>query len=104
MNRTIVMSAPWMKGLVFGAVLGAGALVAARAHAQWDPPPPEIIASAEPVYYERHAAYWYNNHWFWRDEHGGWNHYDREPPTLADHRAHSPPDRHSWESHGHGRR
>lgn len=52
--------------------------------AQWDPPPPEFIATTEPAYYEGHAAYGYNNHWFWRDERGGWNHYDHEPAFLAD--------------------
>jgi hypothetical protein len=67
------------------------------AGAQWVPPPPEYIATTEPVYYEGHPAYWYNNHWYWRDEHGAWNHYDREPPQLADRRAHFPPSRRSFE-------
>jgi hypothetical protein len=66
---------------------------------QYDGPSPEFIASTEPVYYEGHAAYWYNNHWYWRDEHGRWNHYDQEPPFLADHRAHFPQNRRSWEGH-----
>jgi hypothetical protein len=79
---------------------GAGMLAAvlftsAPASAQWEPPPPEYIATTEPVYYEGHPAYWYNGHWYWRDEHG-WNHYDQEPAFLADRRAHFPPARRSW--------
>jgi hypothetical protein len=77
--------------------LAAVVLVAAPAIAQWDPPPPEYVATSEPVYYEGHATYWYNGHWLWRDEHGNWNHYDREPPALAERRAHVPPARRSWE-------
>jgi hypothetical protein len=75
----------------------AGLLVAVPAAAQWDPPPPEFVATTEPAYFEGHAAYWYNGHWFWRDEHANWNHYDREPPYLADRRAHFPPARRSWQ-------
>jgi hypothetical protein len=97
MNRiTLLMS----KGFVFvpaAGVLAAALLVVAPAAAQWDPPPPEYIATTEPVYYEGHSAYWYNNHWFWRDDHGGWNHYDQEPQFLRDRRAHFPPGRRSWE-------
>jgi hypothetical protein len=82
--------------------LAAVSLIVTPAAAQWDPPPAEYIATTEPVYYEGHAAYWYNNHWFWRDEHGGWGHYDNEPAFLADRRAHSPPARQSFENHAGG--
>ena len=96
MNRVI---ATLSKGFVI--VPAAGALTAvfligATASAQWVPPPPEFIATTEPVYYEGHAAYWYGNHWYWRDEHGGWGHYDAEPAFLADRRAHFAPVRRSW--------
>jgi hypothetical protein len=97
MNRMI---ATLSKTFVIVPAVGALAtvlLVGAPASAQWDPPPPEYIASTEPVYYEGHAAYWYNNHWFYRDDHGGWNHYEQEPPNLRDRRAHFPPNRRSWE-------
>ncbi|MGD0530461.1 MAG: hypothetical protein ABSE49_35335 [Polyangiaceae bacterium] len=77
-------------------VLAAVSLTGVPADAQWAPPPPEYVATTEPVYYEGHAAYWYGNHWNWRDEHGAWNHYDQEPGFLADHRAHFAPVRHSW--------
>jgi hypothetical protein len=99
MNRTI---ATLSKGLAVVSALGALCaitLVTAPADAQWAPPPPEYIATTEPVYYEGHAAYWYGNHWFWRDERGGWNHYEAEPAFLADRRAHFAP---RW--HYHGRR
>jgi hypothetical protein len=101
MNRTI---ATLVKGFVVVSATFAIGLVAARATAQEPPPPPEYIASTEPVYYEGHAAYWYGNRWVWRDEHGAWNHYDREPAFLADRRMHSPPARRSWGGGGHGRR
>jgi hypothetical protein len=97
MNRII---ATMSKGFAIAPAIGALALVfltGAPAAAQWAPPPPEFIASTEPVYYEGHAAYWYGGRWFWRDEHGGWGHYDHEPPFLADRRAHFPPPRRSWE-------
>jgi hypothetical protein len=77
--------------------LAAALFIGAPAAAQWDPPPPEFIATTEPAYYEGHAAYWYNNHWFWRDEHGGWNHYEQEPPYLADRRGRFPMTRRSWQ-------
>jgi hypothetical protein len=96
MNRVI---ARLSQGFAIAPAVGALALVSltgAPAGAQWAPPPAEYVATAEPVYYEGHAAYWYGGHWFWRDEHGGWGHYDREPPFLADRRAHFAP-RRSWE-------
>jgi hypothetical protein len=100
MNRII---ATLSKGLVMVSALGALAavsLLVAPAQAQWAPPPPEYVASTEPVYYEGHAAYWYGGHWNWRDPRGAWNHYDQEPPGLADRRSHSPPVRRSWEHAG----
>ena len=54
------------------------------------------------MYYEGHASYWYGNHWYYRDEHGSWGHYDHEPTFLAERRAHAAPARRSYE-HG-GRR
>jgi hypothetical protein len=96
MSRVLVTSS---KVFVIASAVGALAavsLIGAPAAAQWVPPPPEVVATLDPVYYEGHAAYWYGNHWYWRDEHGGWNHYDNEPAFLADHRAHFPPVRHSY--------
>jgi len=96
MNRN---STTLSKGLAIVAGVGALAavsLIGTPAAAQWVPPPPEVIATMEPAYYEGHAAYWYHDHWYWRDEHGAWNHYDNEPAFLRDHRAHFPPVRRSW--------
>lgn len=97
MKRTISTFVKITSGL--GAI-AAVSLLAATAAAQWVPPPPEYVATTEPVYYEGHAAYWYNNHWYWQDEHGAWNHYDQEPAFLADRRMHSPPDRRDFERGG----
>ena len=60
-----------------------------------DYPSPEVIATLTPVYYEGHAAYWYHNHWHWRDAHGRWNHYESEPQVLHDHRYGG----HAWDRH-----
>jgi uncharacterized membrane protein YgcG len=91
------------KGFVIASAIGllaAVSLTGAPADAQWAPPPPEYIATTEPVYFEGHATYWYGNRWNWRDEHGGWSHYDREPGFLAEHRARFAPVQHSWERGG----
>jgi hypothetical protein len=101
MNRTI---STFVKVAALASGLGAFAAVSLvgmpSAQAQWAPPPPEYIATTEPVYYEGHAAYWYNNHWYWRDGGGNWGHYDQEPAFLADRRMHSPPDRRQFERGG----
>ena len=85
------------RALVFASSVAAASaigLYGVRAMAQDDvPPPPEYIATVEPIYYEGHPAYWYNNHWFYRDEHGAWGHYHDEPAFLRDRRFHSPPNR-----------
>jgi hypothetical protein len=57
-------------------------------------PPDTFVASTEPVYYQGHPAYYYNNHWYYRDEQGRWNYYHDEPGELRDHRMHAPPARH----------
>ena len=51
-----------------------------------DYPPADFIATVQPVYFEGHAAYFYNNRWYYRDG-NRWGHYDHEPPALATHRA-----------------
>ena len=78
------------------AAVAATLLAGGPANAQWAPPPAEVIATMEPVYFEGHAAYWYGSHWYYRDAHGGWGHYDSEPRELREHRDHSPPVRRSW--------
>jgi hypothetical protein len=59
-------------------------------------PTPEVIATLTPVYYEGHAAYWWHNHWHYRDAHGRWGHYDSEPKFLHDHRFSHAADHHYY--------
>ena len=66
-----------------------------------DYPPDAYIATAEPVYFDGHASYWYGNRWYYRDG-GRWNHYDREPAGLYQRRTAAPIVRRSYEPyHGH---
>jgi hypothetical protein len=60
---------------------GAISLSSTRAEAQEVVPPPEYIATAQPVYYEGHASYWYGGRWYYRNG-GGWGHYAGEPAYL----------------------
>jgi hypothetical protein len=62
-------------------------------------PPDTFVATAEPVYYQGHPSYYYNNHWYYRDQRGAWNYYHDEPNELRDHRTHAPPARHVEERH-----
>jgi hypothetical protein len=59
-------------------------------------PPDAYIATAEPVYFDGHASYWYGNRWYYRDG-GRWNHYDREPAGLYQRRTSAPIVRRSYE-------
>jgi hypothetical protein len=62
-----------------------------------DAPPAEVIATLTPMYFEGHAAYWYHDHWHYRDAHGAWGYYRTEPSFLHDHRiAHPIPERHYY--------
>ena len=67
-------------------------------------PPDAYIATAEPIYYEGHAAYWYGGFWYYR-EGGRWGHYDHEPAGLYAHRMQGGMERHDYEpSRGRGGR
>jgi hypothetical protein len=72
---------------VLGA-LGAVSFLPAQSSAQEVvvAPPSEFIATAEPVYYEGHPAYWYNNHWYYRNG-ASWGWYHDEPGFLRDYRG-----------------
>jgi hypothetical protein len=59
-------------------------------------PPDAFIATAEPVYFDGHASYWYGNRWYYRDG-GRWTHYDREPAGLNQRRTAAPIVRRSYE-------
>jgi hypothetical protein len=97
MNRNIATLSKGLFVVVAAGALASVALVARSAQAdEWVPPPAEVVVSSEPVWYEGHAHYWYGNHWYWRDEHGGWQHYDHEPAYFAGRRG---PVRHYWGAH-----
>jgi hypothetical protein len=87
MNRIV---ATVSKALASVAVLGAFAVVslpdAASAQEVVVAPPAEYIATAEPVYYEGHPAYYYNNHWYYRNG-AAWASYHDEPAYLRDWRG-----------------
>jgi hypothetical protein len=51
-----------------------------------DYPPDAYIATTQPVYFEGRAAYWWGNHWYYRDG-GGWHGWARPPAALQEHRA-----------------
>ena len=77
--------------------LVAALLVSGASMAQLPPAPPdEFVATSTPVYYEGHAAYWWGNYWYYRDEHGLWRHYDREPRELGERRARGLPARRDY--------
>jgi hypothetical protein len=50
-----------------------------------------FIATAQPVFYDGHASYWYNGHWVYRDGGGRWGYYRSEPGYLAGRRGGSGP-------------
>ncbi len=52
-------------------------------------PSADYLATVDPVYYEGHAAYWWNNQWRWRDGQG-WHFYAQEPGYLYNQRSHAP--------------
>ncbi|HUB06011.1 MAG TPA: hypothetical protein VMB50_03375 [Myxococcales bacterium] len=50
-------------------------------------PPPEVLATLAPVYYQGQPAYWWGGHWYFRDAYG-WHFRHDEPAYLRDYRAH----------------
>jgi hypothetical protein len=62
-------------------------------------PPPSFIATAQPVYYEGHASYWYGGPWVYRDG-GRWSSYRSEPAYLAQRRGQVGPARRTYERPG----
>jgi hypothetical protein len=79
-------------------VLLASCLAAAPARAGIEIqifPPAWFIATARPVYYEGHAAYWYGGRWHYRDGRE-WRTYREEPRYLREYRSHREPERHYY--------
>lgn len=87
-----------IKAVSCGSAIACCLLSAPVVRAQ-DPgyPPPEFVATATPVYYEGHPAYFWNGRWFYRMD-NGWGFYHEEPPTLRGWReAHPVPQRRFYE-------
>ena len=58
-------------------------------------PPAVFVATAAPVYFEGHAAYWYRNRWYYRDGRA-WRAYRDEPRFLREYRFRHEPERHFY--------
>ena len=103
MTRAIVK---YSKGVLCAGAI-ALSLSAAPARAQVVveiSPPAEFIATASPVYYEGHAAYWYGNRWYYRDGRA-WRFYRDEPAHLRENRGRHEPVRQFYgRAHGGGYR
>jgi hypothetical protein len=65
-----------------------------------DYPADGYVATTEPFYYNGFATYWYGGRWNYRDGSGRWNHYDREPAALAQHRMQGGARRRNYEPSG----
>ncbi len=90
--RTLALAATLCAGTAgCGVEVGADAPVAYAG----DAPPDAYIATTEPVYFEGHAAYWYGDHWYYRNG-SAWRRYDREPAALHQRRMQAPPVRRTY--------
>ena len=58
-------------------------------------PPAAFMATATPVYFEGHAAYWYRDSWHYRDGRN-WRIYREEPRFLREYRTRRAPERHFY--------
>jgi hypothetical protein len=92
-----------LKSVLCGGVLAASATVArSQIEVSVGFPTPEFIATAAPVIFEGHSAYWYGGHWYYRDGRA-WHYYRDEPGFLRDRRMQHAPDRHFYgRAHGGG--
>jgi hypothetical protein len=59
-------------------------------------PPASYVVTAQPVYYEGHASYWYGGRWVYRDG-ASWNYYRSEPAYLGARRGNGAPPRRVYE-------
>ena len=103
MTRTLVKM---LKGaLCAGAIISCGLLstpVQAQVVIHVPFPPAPYIATTSPVYYEGHAAYWFQNRWHYRDG-GAWRYYENEPAHLREYRGNHQPSRQYYgRAHGGG--
>ncbi len=72
-----------LTALLIGIASALGGLAPSAAAQSNDFPPPEVIATLAPVYFEGHAAYWYHSRWYYRDARGVWGTYHDEPAFHA---------------------
>jgi hypothetical protein len=97
MNRTIAMIIqPLSLGTRFGITLFA---LGCYGEVDADPayyPPASYVVTAQPVYYEGHASYWYGGRWVYRDG-ASWNYYRSEPAYLGARRGNGAPPRRVYE-------
>jgi hypothetical protein len=84
MTRTNAM----LSNVAFAALLALVTAGTAGCYGEVDEegPPPGFVATASPVYYEGHPAYWYGNRWYYRDG-AGWGAYRSEPGYLRNYRV-----------------
>jgi hypothetical protein len=76
--------------LIAGAIAACLASTPAQAEVRIEISPPSwYIATSRPVYYEGRPAYWYDNHWYYR-EGRSWRTYNDEPRYLREHRGRAP--------------
>jgi hypothetical protein len=83
MNRIVAMI---VQPLGLGALLGV-TMFASGCYGEVDAdpayyPPASYVVTAQPVYYEGHASYWYGGRWVYRDG-ASWNYYRTEPQYLG---------------------
>jgi hypothetical protein len=50
-------------------------------------PPPDVLATLTPVYYNGAPSYWWGGRWYFRDGYG-WHFHHDEPAYLRDWRGH----------------
>jgi hypothetical protein len=81
-----------LQGLLCAAAIAACVFAAgARAQVHVEPPP-EVIATLSPVYFEGRPAYWWGGRWYYRNG-SAWGYYHDEPGYLRDWRGHHEPAR-----------
>src|ERR1700677_3221502 len=99
MNRTLITALKRASCFALLAGTLAGAMPARAQIVIF--PPPEFVATATPVFFEGHAAYWYGGRWYYRDR-GAWGYYHDEPGYLHDWRGHREPERRFYDEHHRG--
>jgi hypothetical protein len=101
MRKTMKLTvANLVQPLWLGALLGL-TLLASGCYGEVDGDPAyypgaSYMVTAQPVYYEGHASYWYGGRWVYRDG-ARWNYYRSEPQYLGARRGYVAPPRRVYE-------